>query len=139
MDRSAKNKWQVRLAVLAVFLLGAAAGALALTAYHSWAGRGRAVGAAREERRAQRFEQMLDRLELSDDQKAQVRQILAGTHERLRTVRKESEPRMEEVRRETDERLRAVLTPEQWERFQQMKRQMHDRRGRGRKHDGPDR
>ena len=35
MDRIAKGKWQVRLAALAVFVLGFAAGALALNAYRA--------------------------------------------------------------------------------------------------------
>jgi Spy/CpxP family protein refolding chaperone len=41
---------------------------------------------------------------------------------------------MREIREQTDQRLQAVLTPEQWERFKQMRDEMgprRRRRGRG--------
>ena len=123
MDRIAKNRWQVRLAALVIFLLGVAAGALALNVYNAWS-----RAARREEGRAG-FERMLDRLELTGEQRTQVQQILADTRRQLREARRDSEPRMEDIRRQTDERLRQVLTPEQ---FQRMKEEMSKRR-RGRR------
>ena len=137
MDRIAKGKWQVRLAALAVFVLGFAAGALALNAYRTWsAGAGRGM-----EHRRDRFEQMAERLQLSEEQRAQVKQILSDTRGQLRALREESEPRFEEIRRQADERLQQVLTPEQFQKFQQMKDEQ--RRGRGprgrRGGDGPPR
>ena len=137
MDRIAKGKWQVRLAALAVFVLGFAAGALALNAYRAWsAGPGRGG-----EHRRDRFEQMAERLQLSEEQRSQVKQILSETRGQLRALHKESEPRFEEIRRQTDERLRQVLTPEQCQKFQQMKDE--PRRGKGprgrRGGDGPPR
>lgn len=133
MNNIMKNKWQVRLAALAVFLLGAAAGALAFNAYQSWA------RASVHERRGERehFERVFDKLQLTDEQKSQVQQIMADAREQLSAVRKESEPRLAEVRRQTDERLRQTLTPEQWQQFQQLKDSMRGRRrGRGRGGDG---
>jgi Spy/CpxP family protein refolding chaperone len=124
MDRIAKGKWQVRLAALAVFVLGFAAGALALNAYRAWS-----AGGIRGEHRRDRFEQMAERLQLSEEQRAQVKQILSETRAHLRALHKESEPRFEEIRRQTDERLQQVLTPEQFQQFQQMKAE--PRRGRG--------
>ena len=136
MDRIAKGKWQVRLAALGVFVLGFAAGALALNAYRAWS-----AGGIRGEHRRDRFEQMAERLQLSEEQRAQVKQILSDTRGQLRALRKESEPRFEEIRRQADERLQQVLTPEQWQQFQQMKDE--PRRGRGprgrRGGDGPPR
>lgn len=131
MDKIVKNKWQVRLVVLGVFLLGFAAGALALNTYESWA-RHRFGG--RDGRRGQHFERMIERLNLSAEQKEQVHQIFADTQGQLRALRKESEPRFEEIRRQTDERIQKVLTPEQWQQFQQMKGEARGgKRGRGRK------
>ena len=124
MDRIVKGKWQVRLAALAVFVLGFAAGALALNAYRAWS-----AGPGRGEHRRDRFEQMAERLQLSEEQRAQVKQILSETRGQLRALHKESEPRFEEIRRQTDERLRQVLTPEQFQKFQQMKDE--PRRGKG--------
>ena len=124
MDRIAKGKWQVRLAALAVFVLGFAAGALALNAYRAWS-----AGQGRGEHRRDRFEQMAERLQLNEEQRSQVKQILSDTRAHLRALHKESEPRFEEIRRQTDERLQQVLTPEQFQKFQQMKDE--PRRGRG--------
>ena len=50
-----------------------------------------------------------------------MQQIFGDTRAQFREARQESEPRFAEIRRQTDERLQQVLTPEQWEQFQQMK------------------
>jgi periplasmic protein CpxP/Spy len=126
MDISNKSKWQVRVAALLIFLLGVAAGALALNSYQRWS-RSRA-----ESTRQQRFERMLDRLQLSADQKSQVHQILSETREQLQNLRKESEPRFATIRQQADERLQKVLTPEQWKQFQQEREAMRGRERRGR-------
>lgn len=126
MDKASRNKWQVRLAAVAIFLLGAAAGALAPRAYFAWA---RSEG-RHEQSREDRFEQMLDRLQVNDEQKAQVRQILGDTRAELEALRRETEPRRRDIQRQADERLQRVLTPEQWQQFQQLKDEM---RGRGRR------
>jgi Spy/CpxP family protein refolding chaperone len=124
MDNTAKNKWQVRGAVVLIFVLGFAAGVLALNVYRGWV---RGGGPGREDR----FEQMSARLQLNSDQKTKVQQILSDTREQLRAVRKDSEPRVNEIRKQTDQRLQQVLTPDQWQRFQQMRDEMRSRRGRG--------
>lgn len=113
MDTNRKSKWQVRLAVLLVFVLGCAAGALGLNAYQKYS-RSRA-----QTTRHERFEQMLNRLQLSEEQKTQVHQILNESREQLQSLRKESEPRVETIRQQADERLQKVLTAEQWKQFQQ--------------------
>lgn len=126
MDISNKSKWQVRVAALLIFVLGVAAGALALNGYQRWS-RSRAEGS-----RQQRFEQMLDRLQLNADQKTQVHQILSETREQLQNLRKESEPRFDAIRQQADERLQKVLTPEQWKQFQQERDANRSRERRGR-------
>jgi Spy/CpxP family protein refolding chaperone len=130
MDKISKNRWQVRIAALIIFLLGFAAGALALNAYRGWA-RGR--GAKPEDR----FEQLSKRLQLNADQKARVQQILSDTRDQLRAVHKDSEPRVNDIRQQTDQRLQQVLTPDQWQRFQQMRNEIRARRGRDGRDDGP--
>ncbi|HYN85204.1 MAG TPA: hypothetical protein VER32_08130 [Pyrinomonadaceae bacterium] len=130
MDRLSRNKWQVRAAALVIFLLGAAAGALAPRAYFAWA-----RSDERRQSREDRFEQVLDRLQLADEQKTQVRQIFGDSRSQLEALRRESEPRVQEIKRQTDERLQQVLTPEQWQQFQQLKDELRPRRrggGRGR-------
>jgi Spy/CpxP family protein refolding chaperone len=126
MNNLTRNRWQVRLAALVIFVLGFAAGALALNAYRSWS---RASG---RERGRGHFERTLERLDLTDEQRPRVKEILAEARAEIGAVRRESEPRMAEIRRRSDERLRQVLTPEQWQRFQQMKDEARPRRrGRG--------
>jgi len=129
MDKISKNRWQIRAAALVIFLFGFAAGALALIAYHRW------TGAGMQDPR-QGFERMLDRLQLSGEQKTQVQQIFSETREQLQALRKESEPQVSEIRRQTDERLQKVLTPEQWKQFQQMRDEMRSRGRRGREYSG---
>ena len=117
MEYISKNRWQVRGAAALIFVLGFAAGILALNVYRGWAARG---GRSPEDR----FEQMSRRLQLNADQKTKVQQILSDTREQLRALKKESEPRVTEIRKQTDERLQQILTPEQWTRFQQMRDDM---------------
>ncbi|MFN2513550.1 MAG: hypothetical protein ABR568_19285 [Pyrinomonadaceae bacterium] len=125
MDSTTKSKWQVRAAALVIFVLGFAAGSLALNVYKRWARPAESV-------RQNRFERMLDSLQLNADQKTQVHQILGDTRTQLHAVRKESEPRVAEIRRQADERLQKVLTPEQWKQFQQERDSMRGRGRRGR-------
>lgn len=126
MDTTNKSKWQVRVAAIVIFLLGFAAGALTLNAYKRWSRSGVEVS------RQNRFERMLDSLQLNADQKTQVHQILGDTRQQLQALRKESEPRVSEIRRQTDERLQKVLTPDQWKQFQQERDKMRGRERRGR-------
>ena len=121
MDNVAKNRWQVRVAAMIIFVLGFAAGVLALNIYR------RVAGADRPPR--DRFEQMARRLNLTEDQKTKVQQILGDTREQVRALRHESEPRFNEIRRQADARLQEVLTPEQWQQFQTERREMRGRRG----------
>jgi Spy/CpxP family protein refolding chaperone len=116
-----RNKWQARGFAIVIFFLGFTSGILALNAYH-W---------IRNRRPADRFEQMSTRLQLNADQKTKVQQIFGDTRQQLQNLRKESEPRVNEIRQQADQRLQQVLTPEQWQKFQQMRDDMRSRRGRG--------
>jgi Spy/CpxP family protein refolding chaperone len=126
MEIGNKNKWQVRIAVLLIFALGFAAGALSWNIYQS---RGRPLN-GRPDR--DRFDQLLGSLQLTTEQRTQVDQILGDARARLIELRKQSEPGREEIRRQTDQRMQSVLTPQQWEQFRQMREEMRSRRrGRG--------
>lgn len=120
MDKASKNRWQVRIAALIIFVLGFAAGILALNVYR---------GFARDRNPRDRFEQMAERLQLTDDQKTKVQEIFTDTRDQLRAVRRESEPKVNEIRRQADGRLQTVLTPEQWQKFQSIRDEMRPRRG----------
>ncbi|HKX28532.1 MAG TPA: periplasmic heavy metal sensor, partial [Blastocatellia bacterium] len=113
-------QWQVRIAVLLIFAMGFAAGALSWNIYRSRHSFTRPDG--------DRFDQVLDRLQLTAEQRAQVDQILSDARSRLIELRKQSEPGRQEIRQQTDQRLQSVLTPDQWEQFRQARETMRGRR-----------
>lgn len=119
MTNVTKNRWQVRIAAVIIFVLGFTAGILALNVYR----RARPGG-------GDRFDELSDRLKLTADQKTKMQEIFSETRDQIRSVRQEMEPRMGEIRRQADGRLQTVLTPEQWQQFQKL-RDEHQRRGRG--------
>src|ERR1044071_4172050 len=119
MNNVAKNRWQVRIAAMIIFVLGFTAGILALNVYRGWA---RGSG--------NRMDELSERLKLTADQKTKVQEIFSDTREQIRAARSEMEPKMAEIRRQADGRLQTVLTPEQWQQFQRM-REDRQRRGRG--------
>lgn len=122
METLLRNKWQVRVAALLIFVFGFVAGALALNLYRGW-GRRPAPG--------DRFERMATRLQLNDDQKTKVQQIFADTRQQLEDLQKQSEPRVHEIRQQADQRLQQVLNADQWQQFQKMRSEGRGRRGRG--------
>lgn len=127
MNSRTKSQWQVRIAVFLIFVIGVIAGVLATNIY-----RDRRMASSSMGERGGGFERMLDRLDLTDDQRAQVAVIFDDARERLTQLRNESGPRFREVRKETDERLKSVLTQQQWEQFQQMMSESRKRRPQGR-------
>lgn len=114
MNIESKSKWQLRFATLSVFLLGFLAGALALNAYHLWFGASKPPTTRRE-----KYEEILNRLKLNETQKAEVQRIFGETRENIQKMRQESEPRLQEMRSQHDEKLQKVLTPEQFQEYQQ--------------------
>ncbi|MDX6558423.1 MAG: hypothetical protein QOF72_1472, partial [Blastocatellia bacterium] len=75
MDKNNRSKWQVRIAVILIFVLGFLAGALALNVYQKWR-----TGA---QAHRQEFDQMVDRLQLNGDQKTLVQQIFSDARSQL--------------------------------------------------------
>ncbi|MFL6216454.1 MAG: Spy/CpxP family protein refolding chaperone [Blastocatellia bacterium] len=124
METSLKNKWQIRLAVLLIFIIGFVAGALTVNVY-----RARHMASAPEERRG-RFERVMEQLNLTAEQREQVKAIFNEARAQLSEMRKESRPRFRAMREQTHERLRNVLTPEQWEQFQKLTADFKEHRSR---------
>ena len=120
MNNVTKNRWQVRIAALIIFVLGFTAGILALNVYR----RVRPFG-------GNRMDELSERLNLTADQKTRVQEIFSDTREQIRGVRSEMEPRLSEIRRQADGRLQTVLTPDQWQQFQKLRDERQRRGGRG--------
>ena len=124
METSVKNKWQIRLAVLLIFVVGFVAGALTMNLY-----RARHMASAPADRRG-RFERVMEQLNLSAEQHQQVKAIFDDARAQLNEARDDAKPRYRAVREQTQTRLRGVLTPEQWEQFQKLTADYRDRRSR---------
>jgi Spy/CpxP family protein refolding chaperone len=127
MEKIRNSKWHIRIAAILIFLLGFSAGALGLNVYQRWRN-----GA---QTRRQEFTQIIDRLQLNSDQKTQVQQIFSDVRSQLQAVRKEADPRVTAVRQQTDEKLQKVLTPEQWQQFQEMRNEFRSKRPRPNEND----
>jgi Spy/CpxP family protein refolding chaperone len=131
MEYITKTRWQVRVAAGVIFVLGFAAGILTLNVYRAWAQR-------HPPTREDRIERMAKDLQLTADQKTKVLQVFNDTREQLRALRKESEPKVAEIRKQADERIQQTLTPEQWQRFQQLRKETWGERRRGRDNASPE-
>src|ERR1043165_7419038 len=96
MTNVTRNRWQVRIAALIIFVLGFTAGILALNVYR----RARPFCGG-----GNRFEELSDRLKLTPDQKTKVQDIFSDTREQIPGVRQEMEPKFNEIRRQADGRI----------------------------------
>lgn len=78
---------------------------------------------------------VIDRVEMSDGQRASIDSILDRRIKRMRAVWREVEPRMDAITDSARVEIMDVLTPEQRERYQQL---LDERRERRRSHDDRD-
>lgn len=113
MNPEVKGKWQIRLATFSIFLLGFLAGAFALNAYYLWFGGGKQVS------RQEQFQDIFKGLNLNEAQKSDVEKVFGDTREKIQKLRQESDPRFQEIRSQSDDQIQQILTPEQWQKFQQ--------------------
>jgi Spy/CpxP family protein refolding chaperone len=118
MTLQGRTKLKMWLVLVAVFVLGSVTGA-ALTGllYRSRASNDRTGG---EKAMHERFEKMRTELKLTDDQTKAVRAIIDETRNEYRTLRTELRPKFEEPRLKARARIRALLTPEQQQKFDAM-------------------
>ena len=105
------------LAVAVVFALGCATGAFLDSAYRLRSGAGRSEQRGGKRDPDHMFEKMRRELNLDDSQSAEVRKILDETRNEYRALRSEARPRFDAIRQSARTRIRALLTPEQQQRF----------------------
>lgn len=115
MDSENKNRWQIRLVTSGIFLLGFIAGGFALNAHHLW------FNAAQSPTTRERYEDAFNQLNLNEKQKIEVQRTVGEIRESIQNLRQESEPKMQEIRTRNDAKLSAILTPEQWSKFQELR------------------
>jgi Spy/CpxP family protein refolding chaperone len=117
MTLTGRTTLKIWAVLLVVFVLGSVTGAALTGLYRSRAGGG---AEARERAMHERFEKMRTELSLTDQQTTSVRTILDETRNEYRALRTELRPRFEEPRMKARTRIRALLTPEQQQKFDAM-------------------
>jgi hypothetical protein len=114
-------KLQVWLSILVVFVLGGVTGASLDRLYLQKQNPGRTnQGGPNWRGRQQMLEDMKRDLKLSDDQVTAVRTIFEETRKEFQPKRFSECPGFKEMRQKTRERIRAVLSPEQQKRYDEI-------------------
>lgn len=117
MTLAGRTRLKIWMVLVAVFVLGCVTGVALTGLYRSRASNG---AESRERTMHERFERMRTELNLTDQQTAAVRTILDETRNEYRALRTELRPRFEEPRLKARSRIRALLTPEQQQKFDAM-------------------
>ncbi len=120
-----RTRIKIWLVLMVVFVLGCATGAALDVLYHSRAANRRD---GREHDIQARFDTMRRDLNLTDEQATAIRVILDETRGEYQALRKDLRPRFEEPRLKARTRIRALLTPEQQQKFDAIVAQQDSRR-----------
>ncbi len=76
------------------------------------------------------------KLDLAPEQRKKLAQILADKREKMDALHGDVRPRFEEMRKTTQDEIRAILTPDQVEKFNELEKKRDERR-RKRNGNGP--
>ena len=136
--RSGGARAKVIAAALAVFVLGCVTGAALDSAYRLRA-EGHRRASHRQQGRNDFFESLKKNLDLDAPQTEQIRSIIDETREGYRQLQTEVGPRYDTLRRNGRARIRALLTPEQQEKFDRMTAERDARRQAEERRDGEER
>jgi Spy/CpxP family protein refolding chaperone len=116
MTERGKTLLKIWLAVVGVFALGCVTGVSLDSVYRLRAGGDRSEARAGRDK-DKVFERMKRDLDLNEQQATQIRAILEQTREDYRQLRAEVRPRYDSVRQNARTKIRALLTPEQQQKF----------------------
>ena len=119
MTLQGRTRLKMWLVLVAVFVLGSVTGVALTGLYRSRAAAGDRPE-SREKAMHERFEKMRTELKLTDEQTKAVQAIIGETRNEYRALRTELRPRFEEPRQKARTRIRALLTPEQQQKFDGM-------------------
>src|SRR2546423_12476942 len=115
--RGAQTRLKIWLVVVGVFVLGCVTGASFDSIYRLRAGNDASQNAPGRHNKEDLFESLKRDLNLNDNQATQIRAILDQTRNDYRALRAEVRPRYDALRQNARARMRALLTPEQQQRF----------------------
>jgi hypothetical protein len=130
-----KTKLKATLTLVGVFVLGGLTGAALNGAYIRHF---RPFGPQRV--KIDFFEELQRKLSLTGDQSVQIRTIIEETRNVFKGITDDTRPQFEAARQKSRERIRAVLSPDQQQRFDQLTSEIDARRverDRFRDHNGP--
>ena len=125
MESKSNSQSKARIIVVSVFIIGFAAGALALNLYQKLS----RSSSNNMPPHGTEFllKRMNDKVGLSSDQQEQIKKILDETNDKYKDLRSEMEPRIKDfeprfnsVRQESRDRIRALLSPDQLPKYEQM-------------------
>ncbi|HEV7844421.1 MAG TPA: hypothetical protein VGO69_12085 [Pyrinomonadaceae bacterium] len=116
MTPHARTRLKIWLVVVGVFALGCLTGVALDSAYRLQA-RDRDQQERRKPGKEEAFNEMKRDLNLNDQQATEIRAILDQTRNDYRALRTEVRPRYDALRQNARTRIRALLTPEQQQRF----------------------
>ncbi|MGH9815160.1 MAG: hypothetical protein ACRD5F_13950 [Candidatus Acidiferrales bacterium] len=111
--------------VVAVFVLGALLGGLAVYAWTE-----RVHGAPIVHTRKSSVVRLTEALDLTPPQQEQVRAILSATKSQFDVTYDTIRPQMDAIRQQGRQQIRAILAPEQLPRFEEHLRQLDEERKR---------
>lgn len=119
MTTHSRTRFKVWAVIIGVFIFGCVTGALLDSAYRLRKGDrdDRAESHGDRHDKDEAFERMNRDLNLSAEQATQIRAILEQTRNDYRALRLEVRPRYDALRQNARTRMRALLTPEQQQRF----------------------
>ncbi len=123
------KQWKTIVSVVLVFVLGALSGAVVSQKMYRY----KLENIIKDEPRAMRelmIQRLNSRLKLDDTQLKQVRAIARETHAEMKAGRKKIRPEIEEVLARSQAKIRAILRPEQQEKYDQIileRRKRHER------------
>ncbi len=128
------KNWKTIISVLCVFVLGASAGALVTHLIYIQ----KMENIIRDEPKTMReiiVQRLNHKLQLDPAQLEQIRAIVKETHSAMKTVRRQIKPDIEVVISTSREKIRAVLRPDQLEKYEKIiserkKRSENDENGR---------
>ncbi len=135
MESRTNSQAKARLLVIAVFVIGFAAGALSLNLYQRFTSSHSNNNADPRDRAAVFIQRMDERMSLTGAQKDQIHTIIEGTRKKYGDIREEMEPYMKQyeprfdaVRQQSRNEIRAVLNDKQLPEFEKMlEEQDHER------------
>ena len=128
------KQWKTIISVILIFGLGALSGTIVTYKVY----RQQMENIIRDEPKAMRelmVQRLNSKLHLDADQLEQIRAIAKETHAEMKSVRKKIRPEIEEVLSRSQAKIRAILRPDQLEKYDQIlaeRRKRHENGENGR-------